>query len=46
MPKKMEELLDMLGVAPNARQFDNARLDSDSSYGNAERNGKSEETDF
>ena len=33
MPGKMDQLMDMLGVAPHARKFANAILGSDSDYG-------------
>ncbi|MCJ1247445.1 methionyl-tRNA synthetase [Trapelia coarctata] len=33
MPDTMVKLLDMLGVSPDARKFDNALLGSDSTYG-------------
>lgn len=33
MPEKMEKLLDTLGVAENARQFDNTEFGSDADYG-------------
>lgn len=33
MPESMARLLDMLGVSPDARKFENALLGSDSTYG-------------
>lgn len=43
MPEKMKELLDTIGVAENARLFDNAKFGSDAEYGElpvAMRDGK------
>lgn len=34
MPSKMKQLLDMLGVADNARMYSNAGIGSDGHYGN------------